>query len=135
MNLRLRTDLSFVAGYLHVSSRVTDAGGTPLQGLQLPQIPRDQFNFQAVYTRANFGTLSFQLRASGAQFEDDLNTLPLKRFTAADVYFSHFLSERFSIYAAIENLTNSRIEAGRTPVITLGQPRAVRFGIRFRSKE
>ena len=114
MRLRLRTDLSFVAGYLHVAPRVIEAGGTSLQGLELPQIPRNQFNFQAVYTKADLGTLSFQLRASGAQFEDDLNTLPLRRFTATDLYFSHFLSERFSIYAAIENLTNTRIEAGRT---------------------
>jgi outer membrane receptor protein involved in Fe transport len=135
LELRASPDISFSAGYLHAASTVIDGGGTTLAGLQLPQIPRDQFNFQAVYSKVKFGTLSLQVRGSGRQFEDDLNTLELKGFMAADLFYSHALSDRFTIYAAVENLTDTAIQAGRSPVVTLGQPRTARIGIRFRYKE
>jgi outer membrane receptor protein involved in Fe transport len=131
LEFRISTSLSVSGGYLWASTRVLDSGSSSLDGLRLPQIPRDQWNLLAVYSRPRFGPLSIQLRGSGSQFEDDLNTAVLRGFVAADVFYSHRLSKHLSIYGAVENLTNTRIEAGRTPVITLAQPRTGRIGFRL----
>lgn len=133
LELRVGEDLRLSAGYLHVVSKVTDAPGTSLKGTQLPQIPRDQFSLQAVYSGGRWGTATAHIRGSGSQFEDDLNTLSLRGFAVIDVLYSYPLFRRFTVYGAIENLTNSRIEAGRNPVTTLGQPFTARIGVRLRS--
>ena len=72
-----------------------------------------------------------QMRASGGQFDDDLNQLYLRGFVAFYAFASHDISRHASIYAAGENIFNTRIEAGLTPVLTLAQPRTIRFGIRL----
>ena len=58
-----------------------------------------------------------------------MNQFPLRGYAAVDLFAS-----RGYVYAAVENVTNRRIEAGATPVLTLGQPRAVRFGLRWAGK-
>jgi hypothetical protein len=73
-----------------------------------------------------------QLRSSSGQFDDDLNQLYLRGFAAFYAFFSHDVSRKLSIYAAGENIFDARIEAGMTPVLTLGQPRTVRAGLRLR---
>jgi len=72
-----------------------------------------------------------QLRWSSAQFDDDLNELPLRGFAVADLFASRAITGRLTATLAVENLFDRRIEAGATPVITLGTPRAVRVGVRY----
>ena len=54
-----------------------------LEGLLIPQVPCHQFNFQVSYTDARW-MVGAQGRFVSRQFDDDQNTLPLKRFFTLD---------------------------------------------------
>ncbi len=125
-----RFDLS--AGYLYVDSTVIEFPANPaLVGLRVPQVPRHQFTSRLRYTAAGW-ILAVQARASGVQFDDDLNLLPLERFGQLDVFLSRAAGENFSIYGAVENVLNSRYSVGRTPLRTLNSPITFRVGIRYK---
>ena len=124
--------LELGGGFLLVNPRVIHGSSPELDGLLVPQVPRQQYTAQARYSRDPFGTVSVQVRGSGPQFEDDQNLLPLKGYVTVDAFASHNISHSFAIYVAGENIFDTRIEAGRTPVLTLAQPRTFRIGLRMR---
>ena len=101
-----------------------------LEGLLVPQVPRHQFNFQVTYTNAEW-LLGMQGRFVSQQFDDDQNTLPLKRFFTLDAEVSRTLSERIRLFVAFQNLTGSRYQLSSTPVFTVGPPVLFRLGARF----
>jgi hypothetical protein len=86
-------------------------------------VPRNQATLQWSYV----SIAGVQTRWSSSQFDDDLNEFPLRSYIVTDVFVSRGM---FTLTA--ENIFNRRIEAGATPVLTLGQPRAVRLAFRFR---
>jgi outer membrane receptor protein involved in Fe transport len=98
-----------------------------LRGKRVPQVPRQQGTAQV-----SWRWISAQLRWSGMQFDDDRNELPLRAFFVADVFASHPLGRGFEATLALENVFDEEVEAGATPVVTLGQPRAARVGLRYR---
>ena len=100
-----------------------------LEGLMVPQVPRNQFNFQVNYTDAHW-TAGAQGRFAGRQFDDDQNTLPLKRFFTLDAEVSRSVSEHVRVFAAFQNLTGSRYQISSTPVFTVGPPVLFRLGAR-----
>lgn len=114
------------AGYLYSDAAVTEG---PLRGKRLPQVPRSQLTAQLLYT--SFSTFGAQGRWSGRQFDDDANAFPLRSYGVIDVFASRPIKRDFAITAALENVFDRRYEAGATPVITQGQPRALRIGVRF----
>jgi len=128
---RLPKSMKLSAGYL-----LTD---TDVEGRRIPQVPRNQATLQwscdvgRVLQPARAGQrtrptlFGLQTRWSSAQFDDDLNQFPLRSYVVTDLFVTHGM---FTLSA--ENIFNHRVEAGATPVITLGQPRAVRIGFRFR---
>lgn len=122
---------TLTAGYLFSDASVISAPASPdLLGARVPQVPRHQGTLQVAW-RAGALTAALAARSGGRQFEDDQNLLPLRGFLAADL----FLSGTFGIvepYVSIENIANSRIEAGRTPATTLAAPRSARVGARVR---
>jgi len=119
------------AGYLFADSTVLSAPSAPkLVGLSVPQIPRHQGTLQLAY-RSGRTAAAIQARAGGAQFEDDENQLRLAPFWTADVFLSHQVGGGIEAYLAVENLLNRDVEIGRTPVTTLGPPRAARVGLRI----
>jgi outer membrane receptor protein involved in Fe transport len=111
------------AGLLFVDARVRDG---ELRGKRVPEVARYQITAQAAWKRV--GT---QLRWSSRQFDDDRNELPLDGYLTADITATHPITPAFDLTFAIENVTNEQIEASATPVITLGQPRAWRVGLRY----
>jgi outer membrane receptor protein involved in Fe transport len=115
---RLGRDWRLSAGWLF-------ADATLSTGRRTPQVPRNTATLQATWR----GVLGVQARWSSRQFDDDLNQFPLRGYAAVDLFAS-----RGNVYVAVENVTNARIEAGATPLLTLGQPRAVRFGVRWAGK-
>lgn len=100
-----------------------------LEGLLVPQVPRNQFNFQVTYTDARWRA-GVQGRFVGRQFDDDQNTLPLERFFTLDAEFSRSISEHVRVFAAFQNLTGSRYQISSTPVFTVGPPVLFRLGAR-----
>ena len=123
--------LRFSASYLLTDSRVADFPANPLLiDKFLPQVARQQITFQSLYRPIAKLTFSVQGRISGAQFEDDLNTLRLRPFSTFDAFASYKL-KRFEIFTAIENLFDNRYDIGLTPNRTVAAPRFVRVGLRF----
>jgi outer membrane receptor protein involved in Fe transport len=112
------------AGLLFVDATVRDG---ELRGNRVPQVPRVQATAQAMWRH-----VGAQLRWSSQQFDDDRNELPLDGYLVADVLASHPITRELDATVAIENVTNEAVEASATPVVTLGQPRAWRIGVRYR---
>lgn len=101
-----------------------------LEGLLVPQIPRHQFNFQVSYTDGRWSAAT-QGRFVSRQFDDDLNTLPLRKFFTMDAGVSRSVSEQLRLFIALQNLTGARYEISSTPVLTVGPPALIRAGVRL----
>jgi len=124
--------ISLSAGYLFADSTVTAFPSNPiLVGLLIPQVARHQLTFQARYARSKW-TLAVQGRASSEQFDDDLNQFRLEPYGQVDVFASRRLKEKLEIYAAVENVFNSRYSVGKTPIRTVSSPTNFRVGFRWK---
>lgn len=132
---QVRPRLQVAASYLFVDATVVSYPSPPalmpLNGLRLPQVPQNQFSFQASYLGRRWNS-SIQGRFSGNQFDDDLNEFPLGRAFSLDAQLSREILRRTSVFLAVQNLTNDRFSVAATPVITVGPPIFVRGGVRFR---
>jgi iron complex outermembrane receptor protein len=121
------------AGYLFADATVRRAPqDLTLEGLWIPQVPRHQFTLQTVYSNPRYLTAAMQFRASGRQFDDDRNLLPLGRFAVFDVTVARQLNRFIEAFVAAQNLFDKQYAVGRTPIETLGMPGMVRGGLRFR---
>jgi outer membrane cobalamin receptor len=121
------------AGYLFADAIVRRAPqDVTLEGLWIPQVPRHQFTLQTVYSNPRYLTAAMQFRASGKQFDDDQNRLPLGGFAVFDVTVARPLVRYVEAFVAVQNLFDKRYAVGRTPLETLGMPGMVRGGLRFR---
>ena len=133
VDARLSSEWSASAGYLLADSRVVSAPEAPaIVGNRVPQVPRDQATAQIRFARPSLGIAAIQARWSGPQFDDDANALPLSSFFTLDAFLSRPLAGGVEVFAAGENLTDRRNEAGRAPVPTLAPPRTFRAGLRWR---
>jgi outer membrane receptor protein involved in Fe transport len=130
---RFNSYWSLSAGYLAASARVASfPADASLEGNRVPQVARQQLNFQLRYATQARLNFALQGRAAGPQFEDDQNALRLGGFFTLDAFASRRLGRGLELFAAAENLTGRRYEVGRTPVLTLGPPAFVRVGLRLR---
>ncbi len=134
----LSRTLSLEAGYELADSTVVSFPAEPaLVGRRVPEIPRNSFSFQALYSNPAAGKslqrwiVSVQGRFTGMAFDDDLNTLPLGSFFTVDAYLARPLARQVEAYVAAENLNDSRYAIARTPVLEVGPPTLVRAGIRI----
>ncbi len=131
---QVNSQVQISAAYLFVNSIVLSNPSNPsLQGNFLPQVPQNQFSFQASYMGKQW-TLGLQGRFLGNQFDDDQNFLPLGRAFSLDAQVSRKLRKGTSIFFAAQNLTNDRFGIAATPVLTVGPPIFVRGGFRFEWK-
>jgi outer membrane receptor protein involved in Fe transport len=129
-NLKLARHWQLSSGYLLTDSTITRfPANLTLQGLRIPQIPKHQFNFGVDYSDSKW-SFGMQGRFVGMQFDDDLNTLPLKRFFTGDAEMSR-LFRHMKLFVAFQNLTGTRYEISRSPVLTVGPPLLIRLGARW----
>lgn len=129
---RLSRNLDLSIGLQLVDARVVSFSANPLlEGLCVPQVPRQQFTFQARYATRGGWIVSAQGRAIGAQFEDDRNLLPLARFLTLDLYCARRIRAGLEFFASAENLFNRRYEVALTPSRVLGPPLLWRIGARL----
>jgi outer membrane receptor protein involved in Fe transport len=130
--MRVRKRITVNAGYQLADARVTDfPADRTIEGLFVPQVPRQQFTLQTTYAGAKY-TFAVQGRAVGVQYDDDQNLLPLERFFALDAFASRTFRRRTEVFVALENVLDQRCEVARTPVLTVGPPVLVRVGVRGR---
>ena len=111
----------FFAAYLFSSSKVEETG------LRLPQVPFHQ----GVVGGAWHGPVSVRadLRFMDDQFEDDRNELPMEGFVSVGIRVMYPVNDRLQVFLAGENLLDAEIISARTPIETLGTPRAVHVGV------
>ena len=111
------------AGLLLVDATVRDGA---LRGKRLPQVPRLQATVQS-----SWKSVGVQARWSAMQFDDDRNELRLRSYVVVDLFASHAIGRGIDATFAAENLFDHNVEVSASPVITLGQPRAFRVGLRY----
>jgi len=125
-------------GYEFVNATVQSFEANPsLIGLEIPQVPRHVFTFQALYSnptatsRWRRVTMGLQGRYVSNQFDDDQNLLPLGKFFTLDGSLSHRIWRDTEAYVAVENIFDQRYAVARTPVRELGPPVLFRVGFRL----
>ena len=125
--------LMVTGGYQYANSTVTKFQTDPtLVGKWTPQVPRNMASLQMRMERDRWGVLSVDLRTSGQQFDDSANQFRLAGYAQVDLYAERAFGNRFRVYGSAQNLLNQPVQAGRTPLLTLGAPRIVSVGIRLR---
>jgi len=125
--------LMVTGGYQYANSTVTKFQTDPtLVGKWTPQVPRNMASLQMRMERDRWGVLSVDLRTSGQQFDDSANKFRLAGYAQVDLYAERAFGNRFRVYGSAQNLLDQPVEAGRTPLLTLGAPRILSVGIRLR---
>jgi outer membrane receptor protein involved in Fe transport len=115
-------------GWTFVDSRVLSSD---LFGRELPQDPRHRLSARIdVREWRGFGA-SFEVRWVSGQYDDDLNQFRLAGFAAVNATLSRALSDRWTVFAAVENLFDRQYLVGlQGGVATVGQPFFIRGGVR-----
>lgn len=133
--VRVNRSIQISAGYAYTTATVVsypgNPGGIDLVGLDVPQVPRNGFTWEARYWNPSRLLFSVQGRFVGRQFDDDQNHFPLDRFYTMDCEVGRSLTHHLEIFAAAENLLDQRYQVARTPVINLGPPILFRAGLRL----
>jgi outer membrane receptor protein involved in Fe transport len=120
---RLGANWRASASWLFVDATVREGD---LRGKRVPQVPRHQATAQVTWR-----TAGAQARWSAMQFDDDRNELRLDGYVVVDLFASHPIGRGVEVTLAAENVFDRDVEVSATPVITLGQPRAFRVGLRY----
>jgi len=138
---RVSSTLQFAGGYQFahavVSSYTPNSLNPSLVGNWIPEVPHQQFTLQARYVNPKIVTANLQGTFVGQQFDDDLNTLLLKRFFTVDLYLGRSLGHGVEVFAAAENTFNERYYTALTTVRnhptvpSLGPPILARIGLRY----
>lgn len=128
----LNSRVEFSAGYDFTGATVLNfPANTALQGLEIPQVPRNQFTWTARYWNPSLLMVSVQGRFVGLQFDDDQNQLPLDRYYTMDLTIGRSLTHGIQIFGAAENLLDQRYQIAKTPTPNIGPPTLVRIGLRY----
>lgn len=124
--------LMLTGGYQYAVSTVTKFQVDPtLVGKWTPEVPRNSATLQARFHKDRIGILSVDLRTSGQSFDDSANQFRLAGYAQVDLYAEHAFGRRWEVYSSAQNLFNEEVQAGRTPLLTLGAPRIVTIGVRL----
>jgi outer membrane cobalamin receptor len=118
---------------LAVTGTIIDAqftGRSRLRDYKIPQVAEYSMGTELRYTSASW-TASTQLRVTGPQYDDDVNTRQLPRAVVVDAFVGRTVVRRLMVFGAVENLFDNIYEIGRFPFRTLGLPRAVRSGVQI----
>jgi outer membrane receptor protein involved in Fe transport len=103
-----------------------------LVGKQVAQVPRHSATLGATWRAPGKLTFTPRVRGIGRQFEDDENTLILGETVVADLGVTRPLTKHLTLFLTLENLTDARVETGRSAdgVVNVGTPRLFLGGVR-----
>ncbi len=124
--------MSVIGGYQLAIATVTKFQADPtLVGNWIPQVPRHLATLQVRLENPRWGVLNVDLRTSGQQFDDSANQFLLAGYAQVDLFVQHVFGRRWTVYSGMQNLLNQPLQAGKTPILTLGAPITVLGGVRF----
>ncbi|MXX63043.1 MAG: TonB-dependent receptor [Holophagales bacterium] len=130
---RLGEDWRLDVSYLYSNAEVDSAAEFPeLEGKRLAQTPEQSASLGLEYSNPEVLQARLGLRFVGEQYEDDLNTRPLSSFAVVDLSAARALSDRWHVFAGLENLLGEEVQVGisGTGLVTIGAPRMVHVGVR-----
>jgi len=130
---RLSNAFSFNAQMVLTSSHFRGSIATPaLEGNTVPQVPTVQGGVGLTWAEPRWFTAATQLRFSGEQFDNDLNTAAfvLQKYAVWDATVSRGLSHGLNAFFAVENILDKEYDTARTPLRQIGWPRTLRVGAR-----
>jgi outer membrane receptor protein involved in Fe transport len=131
-SVQVTRDLVVSGGYQYAGATVLSfPSDTALEGLRVPQVPRNVFTVETRYSKSSFLTLGLQARYTGLQYDDVLNQFPLSPAFTLDAFVSHPFKHHAEIYGAVENITDDRYEVARVPYTQVGPPVLFRIGFRY----
>jgi outer membrane receptor protein involved in Fe transport len=123
------------ADYLLTDARVRSGGlgAADLDGKRLAQVPRHTVSAGATWQAARALSLDLRARWFSAQYEDDLNTLPLASAARLDLSARYSITPRLSLTVAVENLFDTEIETARTSagLVSIAPPRLARAELTY----
>lgn len=133
---RYRPNSGWGAGltYLFDQSRVVANPSEPLLIGRFNKLsPVHQLTATAYYGRTGWFNASLAVRGIGSSFEDDVNTLPLRRFSLVDLRVSRPLTERAEAFVSIQNVGDEAYEISRAAdgSVGIGAPRLIHAGLRL----
>ena len=130
---RITPALSLNAQLVLTSSHFRGSVATPaLEGNTVPQVPAVQGGFGLTYAEPRWFTAATQLRFSGEQYDDDLNTesFILQPYAVWDASISRAITSGLNAFFAVENILDQEFDTARTPLRQIGWPRTLRVGAR-----
>lgn len=133
LDTRLTQTLSVNGQVVLTSSHFRGSKAAPaIQDNDVPQVPVVQGGFGLVWAEPRWFTAATQVRFSGEQFDDDLNTpaFVLGSYVVWDANLSRAITRGLNAFVAIENITDKEFDTARTPIRSIGWPRTVRVGAR-----
>src|SRR5688572_23471125 len=131
---RFSNTLSASAQMVLTSSHFRGSVATPaLEGNDVPQVPVWQGGFSVTWADPRWLTAATQVRFSGDQFDDDLNTeaFVLQSYAVWDATVSRQVVRGVHGFVAVENILDKEFDTARTPIRSIGWPRTVRAGARI----
>ena len=131
---RVNDRFSLTGQLVLTSSHFRGSVATPaIEDNRVPQVPLWQGGVSATWVEPRIATVATQLRFSGEQFDDDLNTeaLILEPYAVWDATVSRQIVRGVHGFVAIENILDKEFDTARTPIRSIGWPRTVRAGARI----
>jgi outer membrane receptor protein involved in Fe transport len=132
-DMRIRPTLTVNGQLTLTSSRYHGSIAAPqVEGNRVPQVPNVQFGAGVTWAAPQMLTIAGQVRGSGHQFDDDLNSpeFELAPFAVVDVMVSRPIVRTVQAFFSIENLFDEDYDTGKTPFRTIGWPLTIRVGAR-----
>lgn len=133
LDTRLTQSLSLNGQLVLTSSHFRGSIATPaIEDNDVPQVPVWQGGFGVTWAEPRFLTVASQVRFSGEQFDDDLNTpaFVLGAYMVWDANVSRAITRGLNAFVSIENITDEEFDTARTPIRSIGWPRTIRVGAR-----
>ena len=131
---RFTPTLSATGQLVLTSSHFRGSVATPaLEGNDVPQVPKWQGGFSVTWADPTWFTAATQVRFSGEQFDDDLNTAAfvLDEYAVWDATVSRAIVRGLHAFVAVENILDKEFDTARTPIRSIGWPRTFRVGARI----
>jgi outer membrane receptor protein involved in Fe transport len=133
VDARVTNTFSANAQIVLTSSHFRGSVATPaLEGKDVPQVPNWQGGLSLTWADPRILTAATQLRFSGDQWDDDLNTpaFQLKKYAVWDATVSRAIVRSVHAFVAMENILDTEFDTARTPIRSIGWPRTTRAGLR-----
>jgi outer membrane receptor protein involved in Fe transport len=130
---RFSNTLSASGQIVFTSSHFRGSVATPaIEDNFVPQVPKVQGGVAVTWADPRWFTAATQVRFSGEQFDDDLNTpaFVLGAYGVWDATVSRAVVRGFNAFLAVENILDTEYDTARTPLRSIGWPRTVRVGAR-----